>query len=85
MRRKNNLDANELQTCMNAMEIAFARMHWDFVAAFQEEGMSVKEIPDDLHEACKAMNAVKDYINNCCKLLRDVEKTNAKKRREERG
>lgn len=80
-----NMYAQDLKVCMAAMELAFERMHWDYVEAFQREGMDIKDIPDDLHDAGKAMQKVRDAMYNCNKLLRDVEKTNAKKRREERS
>ncbi len=77
-----NMYAQDLKVCMEAMELAFERMRWDYVEAFQREGMDIKDIPDDLHDASKAMLKVKDAMHNCNKLLKDVEKTNAKKRRE---
>jgi hypothetical protein len=76
-----NMYAGDLETCINAMELAFARMRWDFVDAFQREGLSVKDIPDDLHDADKAMHKVLDSLRNCDKLLLDLEVSNARKKR----
>jgi hypothetical protein len=79
-----NMYAQDLEVCMRAMELAFERMRWDYIEAFQREGMDIKDIPDDLHDADKAMLKLRDAMYNCNKLLHDIEKTNAKKRFEER-
>lgn len=79
-----NMYAQDLKVCMEAMELAFERMRWDYIEAFQREGMDLKDIPDDLHDANEAMQKVKDAMYNCNKLLHDVEKANMKKRAEER-
>ena len=79
-----NMYAQDLEVCMRAMELAFERMRWDYIEAFQREGMDIKDIPDDLHDADKAMQKLRDAMYNCNKLLHDVEKANAKKRFEER-
>ena len=79
-----NMYARDLKVCMEAMELAFERMRWDYIDAFQREGMDIKDIPDDLSDASKAMQKVKDAMYNCNELLHDVEKTNARKRFEER-
>jgi predicted component of type VI protein secretion system len=76
--------AQDLKVCMEAMELAFERMRWDYVEAFEREGLDLDEIPDDLHDASKAMQKVKEAMRNCNELLHDVERTNAKKRFEER-
>ena len=77
-----NMYARDLKVCMEAMELAFERMRWDYIEAFQREGFDLKDIPDDLSDASKAMQKVKDAMHNCNKLLRDVEKTNTKLRME---
>lgn len=77
-----NMYAQDLKVCMEAMDLAFERMYWDYIGAFQRGGLSLKEIPDDLNDASKAMQKVKDAMHNCNKLLKDLEKTNIKLRRE---
>ena len=77
-----NIYAQDLKVCMEAMDLAFVRLYWDYIEAFQRGGLSLKEIPDDLNDASKAMQKVKDAMHNCNKLLKDLEKTNIKNRRE---
>lgn len=79
-----NMYARDLKVCMEAMELAFERMYWDYVGAFQREGMGLKDIPDDLHEAMRAKENCLDYLHNCNELLENVEKDNMKKRAKER-
>lgn len=82
-----NMYAEDLKVCMETMELTFERYFWDYVEAFQREGLSLKEIPDDLNDANKAMRKVKDAMHNCNKLLKDLEETNEtniKNRREKK-